>query len=101
MSRISPDEKSDGSFVIDGELVFDTVPDLLLSSRPLFETPGATIGLDLHGVTRGDSAGLALLVEWLRAARQGGKTITFRNIPDQMIALAKVSGLDALLQLKD
>jgi phospholipid transport system transporter-binding protein len=95
--QINPDGENGGGFVLTGELVFDTVPGLLESGRTMFDTPAATIGLDLRRVSRADSAGLALLVEWLRAARRCGKSIVFRNIPGQLLAIAKVSGLDALL----
>jgi phospholipid transport system transporter-binding protein len=85
-----------GTFVLRGELSFSTVAALLQQSgNMLWQTDQVT--LDLEGVTRTDSAGLALLVEWLRIARRKGKTIHFRNIPRQMMAVAEVVGLDRLL----
>jgi anti-anti-sigma regulatory factor len=55
------------------------------------------ISIDLAGVTRSDSAGLALLIEWLRESEQLGKTITFLNMPAQMQSIARVCGLDGIL----
>jgi len=50
-------------------------------------------------VQRSDRAGLALLVEWLREARQTGQSVRFFNMPAQMLAMARVSGLDQVLPL--
>ncbi|HEB99345.1 MAG TPA: STAS domain-containing protein, partial [Thiotrichales bacterium] len=49
------------------------------------------------GVGRADSAGLALLVEWMREARRQGREIRFLGMPAQMSAIAEVSGLSELL----
>jgi len=70
------------------------------SSMSLLPGSGASIYIDLQAVERSDSAGLALLIEWLRVARHLNKTITFRNIPPQMHAIAQVSGLEEILPLE-
>lgn len=83
-------------FVLRGELTFATVMGLSRSSSAQLWQDGA-VTLDLAGVTRTDSAGLALLVEWIRIARRKGKSIQFRNIPEQMMAVAQVAGIADLL----
>lgn len=90
------EETESSHFVIRGELSFTTVMDLSRSSASLLWRDAA-VTLDLAGVTRTDSAGLALLVEWMRIAHRKGKSIQFRNIPEQMMAVAQVAGLDSLL----
>jgi phospholipid transport system transporter-binding protein len=54
---------------------------------------GERLRIDLAGVSRADSAGLALLLEWLRAVRLGGGTVEFANIPAQLASLIRLSGL--------
>ncbi len=88
-----------GCIDVSGELTFTTVGDLLSSSRALF-APVAILDIDLAEVTRSDSAGLALLIDWMRAAKQMNKNIMFHNIPAQMLAMAHASGLDELLPLQ-
>ena len=89
---------ADGRLLLSGELDFTTVTRLNGEALKLLE--GAdSICVDLHGIVRSDSAGLALLVEWMRAARRLGKPIQFLNIPQQMLAIARVSGLDEVLPL--
>ena len=84
---------------VGGELTFSTVNDILEQSRTLFELI-PSLDIDLDDVTRSDSAGLALLVEWVRSANQANKKIVFHNIPAQMLAIATASGLDELLPLQ-
>jgi ABC-type transporter Mla MlaB component len=40
-----------------------------------------------------------MLMQCLRAARQTGNSIRFFNIPEQMLAIARASGLDQVLPL--
>ena len=81
----------DGRFRLSGALTFETVPELLDRSRKLLPFERA--------LDRIDSAGLALLIEWLRLAAAHGQTIAFRQAPAQMRDLARVSGLDGVLPL--
>ena len=92
----------EGLFLLSGELSFSSVPGLLQEGERLL--PGTreaagNVTMDLQGVSRTDSAGLALLVEWTRDVRAQGIEITFLNIPAQMVALARLSGLEEVLSL--
>ena len=53
-----------GKFKIDGAFGYSTVADLLAKSKDLF-ADYSVIEIDLSGVTQSDSAGLALLLEWV------------------------------------
>lgn len=88
-----------GRFRVEGDLTFATVSRALGEGQRLFEGAGETIAVDLAGVARADSAGLALLVEWLRTARGGGREIRFEHVPRQMMEMARVSSLDDILPL--
>lgn len=85
-----------GRWRLSGELGFGTVSGLLKSSRAGFSNADA-IEVDLSAVTRADSAGLALLIEWLRTAERAGRTISFVNMPAQMQSIARICGLDDIL----
>lgn len=99
-SEVRADPNRPGAYLIAGELGFATVPGLLEQTRTLFAAGAAPLELDLGGVTRVDSAGLALLIEWLKVARRTRRPIVFRNVPEQMIAMARVNGLENLLPLE-
>lgn len=98
MTRGALQRTSDGRLTLHGELSFSTVPGLWRDSLRLLEDLDE-IHIDLKGVERSDSAGLALLVEWMRAAKRLGKPVQFLNIPTQMLAIARVSSLDQVLPL--
>jgi phospholipid transport system transporter-binding protein len=87
---------SEGRWRLSGELGFGTVSRLVKDSRAGF-SGGDDIEVDLAGVTRADSAGLALLVEWLRAAERAGRSISFVNMPAQMQSIARICGLEDIL----
>ena len=52
--------------------------------------------IDLSGPTRGDSAGLSLLVEWLAVAQAGGGVRRYTWLPESFARPARVVGLDFL-----
>jgi phospholipid transport system transporter-binding protein len=88
----------DGRVQVSGELSMSTVP-ALLQRHQWHDLNTDDIQIDLQGIERADSAGVALLIEWRRAAQQQQQTIRFQNIPSQMLAIARLSGVDELLAL--
>jgi phospholipid transport system transporter-binding protein len=90
------EETGHGSWVVVGDLSFATVP-ALRGRLDINSADRSRISIDLAGVTRSDSAGLALLIEWLRESERQGKTITFLNMPAQMRSIARVCGLAGIL----
>lgn len=92
------EETGYGSWMLTGDLSFSTVPDLM-KGMDMQSADRDRISIDLAGVTRSDSAGLALLVEWLRESERLGKSITFLNMPAQMQSIARICGLGEILQV--
>ena len=90
----------DNSLCLSGELSFKTVPALVANNKD-FLSNGNSIDIDLSDVSRADSAGVALLIEWQRQAQKQNKSICFTNIPSQMLAIVRLSGVDDLLSLKN
>lgn len=85
-----------GRFRVSGVLDATTAREVLEESESRFEQ-FQELEVDLGGVGESDSAGLALLIEWLRLARQGNKTIRFANVPAQVEALARISEVEDLI----
>ncbi len=79
--------------MIEGELTFSTIDQKTIKSVA-FLTTAKHITIDLARVISTDSAGLALMIEWIRYTRQHRTQIVFKNIPDQLLNLAKLSGFD-------
>lgn len=81
---------------VQGELNFDSVAELWKTTEALFaDTP--LLRIDLSGVSRSNSAGVALLVQWLRQARRRQRELLFVDIPAQMRAIIRVVDLETLL----
>ena len=87
-------EQGPGRYAITGELGFTTVTELLHSSQSLLSN--AQMQIDLSGVKHADSAGLSLLVEWLRLAKQQGRRLEYVALPAQLKALAGISEVETL-----
>jgi len=96
MSDAQLEDAGDGDWKLSGNIDFSTVSGLLQSTPRNFAASG-DVRLDLSGVRRADSAGLALLVEWLRESGRGGHSIAFLNMPEQMQSIADVCGLMEIL----
>jgi phospholipid transport system transporter-binding protein len=87
-----------GNFAVHGELALGSVAQLLQESKQRFrETSPQSI--DFTGITRTDSAGVALLVEWFRLAKAQQREVRFVNAPAQMMAIIHVADLNDLLPL--
>ena len=91
-------ENDDGSWLLQGELGFSSVL-AVLEHAGVSMLAKKQLTVDLKDVTRADSAGLALLVEWLRESELAGNSIEFVNIPAQLLSIARVCGLDDILSL--
>ena len=90
-------KQGDGRFIISGRLEFSTAAQLARQGHELFRGEGDALVLDLSGVTRTDSAGLSLLIEWRRGAEQRKQLLSFSNIPQQLLEIAEVSGVSQLI----
>lgn len=91
------DAPDTGHLRIHGELSFASVPALQRAAAGHIERAASPLLIDLGAVQRVDSAGLALLVDWLRQGRRHGLEMRFTGMPDQLMAIARASGLDKLL----
>lgn len=98
MSAATVELNDAGTIEVSGTLEFGLVADLLKSSQRFFSGEGDLV-FNLSGVNKTDSAGLALLVEWVVMAKKSGQALSFQDIPKQMLDIARVSGLDEILPI--
>ena len=96
MSRAKLESLGGGRFRVSGVLDATTVGELLKQSKDRFRNE-KQLEVDLAGVPDADSSGLALLIEWLRIAKDHQGHIRFVNVPDQISALARISEIEDLL----
>lgn len=95
MTQLNIIKKSAKHFIIDGDLTFATINKQTLKSFAFLKLKFSTeIIIDLSRVANTDSAGLALMIEWIKYSKQNRTDLTFKNIPEQLLNLAKLSGFD-------
>ena len=54
--------------------------------------------VDCSGITASDSAGLTVMLDWLAFAKRDGRSLRFVNLPAGLLAIARISDVDGLLQ---
>jgi phospholipid transport system transporter-binding protein len=96
--KVSLEQVDVGRFKVTGALNFDTVPMVWQQSQQLFSGCNS-LAIDFSEVTHSNSAGLALLTEWMRVARANNQSIVFQHIPAQMQEIARVCGVEQDLPL--
>lgn len=83
-------------FHVEGEMTFATASTLLRQSAQFFDKP-RELEIDLSRVSGGDSAGLALLLEWKAMAdRQGGR-VAITELPEALRSIAHLCRIEPLL----
>ncbi|MCK5870223.1 anti-anti-sigma factor [Methylococcaceae bacterium CS5] len=80
---------SKGNYIIKGDLTFSTIDKSAIKALK-FEQSDTAINIDLQQLRKIDSAGLALLIEWIKFARTYQIDLKFEHIPAQLFALAKL-----------
>src|SRR6185295_11823936 len=96
--NIEISEPTPGRIVVSGELTFATARDARQVGTLVLEGSRApNLVIDCAGVARADSAGLAVLLDWLAWARRKSRPIRLENLPASLVAIAKISEVDGLL----
>lgn len=86
-------EASPGRIQVSGALTFDTARRAREAALRILNgsAGGSSIVVDCAGVHESDSAGLAVLIDFLRNATARGSAVTFTNIPQGIRAAANIS----------
>ncbi|MES9829335.1 MAG: STAS domain-containing protein [Candidatus Thiodiazotropha sp.] len=84
-------------FHVQGEMTFSSVKELLLHSNKLFSAV-EELEVDLSRVDHADSAGLALVLEWMAQAAERNARIVFTGVPESMVSIARLCQVESLLE---
>ncbi|MFI0414775.1 MAG: lipid asymmetry maintenance protein MlaB [Candidatus Thiodiazotropha sp.] len=84
-------------FHVQGEMTFSSVKELLLHSNKLFSAV-EELEVDLSRVDYADSAGLALVLEWMAQAAERNARIVFTGVPESMVSIARLCQVESLLE---
>jgi phospholipid transport system transporter-binding protein len=87
-----------GRILVQGPLTFATARLAAeQGGQAIRSAASAALVVDCAGVSPCDSAGLAVLLEWLGVARALQRTLRYENLPAGVLSLARISDLDELL----
>jgi phospholipid transport system transporter-binding protein len=90
---------ADGRAYVTGSLTFATARRARAEGLEKFRTcTSRACEVDCSGITASDSAGLTVLLDWLALAKHEGRSLRYVNLPRGLIAIAKISEVDELLQ---
>lgn len=97
MSEAGFESLGGGRYRVTGNLGFDTIPALWKQSLDGLKDAAEPV-IDLGSVTQVDSAGLALVIEWIRWAHRDGRRLRLVQVPEKLVALARISETDHFLE---
>jgi phospholipid transport system transporter-binding protein len=87
-----------GKVQVRGALTFGTARRVRAAALKLVQDPSApALEVDCSTVTASDSAGLAVLLDWLALARRYGRAVRFKELPAPIRAVAQISEVESLL----
>jgi phospholipid transport system transporter-binding protein len=92
-------QDAEGRYSLRGGLTFATASEALNETGGLFARRTGLV-LDLGGVDRADSAGVALMIEWLRRAKASGVELRYARLPKSLQAIIRVSGVEELIPVE-
>jgi len=90
-------EVSAGVYRIEAPLTFATVAALHADGIRIIDAASGEVTLDLQAVPKVDSAGLALLIEWLGEARAKSRSLKYSQPPEALLSLARLSDVEKLI----
>ena len=85
----------EGRLTLSGSLDFQSVPGIYLQLAPYLKQ-GCSLSVNLKRIGHFNSAGLALLLQWLEDARTEGVELSFLNLPKAHSELADLYNLTGL-----
>lgn len=76
------------------------INNLRIQGDRMITRAGDRIILDLGELETVSSIVLSLLLVWMKRAQSLGKVLVIRNIPDRLFDMARVGGLELILQIE-
>lgn len=100
MQKIADITLQDNQFLISGDLDFSNVMSVYTKSLQQSDKCSELI-FDFSQLKSTDSAGLALIVEWIKLSKLLNKPIHFNHLSSDIMSLAKAAGVDGMFNGND
>jgi phospholipid transport system transporter-binding protein len=90
---------SPGRFAARGALNFANAKAARSEGLHALRTSSARdLEVDCSGITHSDSAGLAVLLDWMALMKKEGRPLCFDNLPSALLAVARIGGVEEMLR---
>jgi phospholipid transport system transporter-binding protein len=86
--------KNQSGYQLQGRLVYDSVHKLIAKGAKAIASTSNRVEIDCEQLSRIDSAGIALFINWQRYCEQNNQTFHLTHLPSQAISLIKANKLD-------
>lgn len=96
MSSAAQLQQVQGKLLLVGELNRQTAVPLLQQGQQAIVQAASPVSMDLAQVTQVSSAGIALLIEWIKFSQQQQKELLIENLPKAAEAIIAMSNLQPL-----
>ena len=83
--------------VLSGPLTLDTVK--AIYGQGLEPRDDGSLEIDMSGVEAVDSSAVSLMLNWLREAQRNSVKLHFSHVPENLLSLAHLYGVEELLPL--
>lgn len=93
-------QSGDNRMAVEGDMLVTNAVTLRHQGEALLASLSSPVTVDLSQVGAVSSAGVSVLLSWMRKSEALGKQLVVANIPEKMRDVCRVSGLDALLSQK-
>ncbi len=92
-------ERSGGRLEVTGALTFATARKARQRGLHLLSVSSVRdLEVDCSGISASDSAGLTVLLDWLAYAKREGRSLHLRNLPEPILAVARISDVAEMLE---
>lgn len=90
----------DSHMAVEGDMLVTDALSLRSQGEALLDSLSSPVTVDLAKADHVGSAGVSVLLCWMRKAEALGKQLVVVNMPDKMRDVSRVSGLEGLLGVK-
>lgn len=90
---------ADGQLLLNGVVDYDNAASVCKAGQKLLTQAGQTVTVNVAQLQSDSSVTAAVLVQWARQAAQAGQAFGLLNVPEQLAAIIRVSGLEQALGL--
>jgi phospholipid transport system transporter-binding protein len=88
-----------GRFTLRGALTFANARRARSEGLHALRTSSSRdLEMDCAGIAHSDSAGLAVMLDWMAIMKRQGRPLCFSNLPAGLLAVARISGVEEMLQ---